>query len=111
MENVERFVIEPSIKLYGGIKVTADATFNTHTDNNEVHQTLKNFVLTTQVKRKFKVRNIECKENSKLEQILPEGTILIWGEDTGYIVPNYHMISAQTAMETFKVLSEVDNET
>jgi len=108
MENVERFVVGTSTKLFGGVRVHADTEFSTHNDNNEVHQTLKNYVLTTQVKRKFKVGNIECKENSKLEQTLPDGIILIWGEDTGYIVPNYTMITPKEAMETFKVLSEVD---
>ena len=108
MEQLERFVIQPSIKLFGGVKVTKDTEFDTHTDNNEIHQSLKNCVLTTRLKRKFKVGNIECNENSKLEQKLPEGIILIWGEDTGYIVPNYKMISAQEEEETFKVLKGVD---
>lgn len=86
--NNELFTVKPSLKQYYGRTVTKKMKFDEYTDDKEVHQTLKNLVFTTEVIKESEYNNIKTKEHSTLTQELPEGTILIWSETEGYIVPN-----------------------
>ena len=108
MENVQYYVVNPSTKLFGGIKVTKDTEFETYNDDQTVHQTMKDLVLTTEVKRESEYNGIKSKEESKLITEVPEGTVLIWGEDTGYIIPNYVMVRPEEAV---KVLENIEGMT
>ena len=51
MEKVEYFVVAPSTKLFGGIRVDKETEFETYNDDQTVHQILKDLVLTTEVKK------------------------------------------------------------
>ena len=84
----ELFTIAPSLKQYYGRTVTKDMEFDESTDDKSVHQTLKDLVLTTEIKRESEFQGIKSTEYSKLTQELPEGTILIWNEQQGYILPD-----------------------
>ena len=105
MENVQYYVVNPSTKLFGGIKVTKDTEFEVYNDDQTVHQTMKDLVLITEVTRESEYNNIKSKEESKLTTEVPEGTVLIWGEDTGYIIPNYVMVRPEEAV---KVLENIE---
>ena len=75
--NNELFIIAANLKQFYGRTVTKDMTFDETTENGKVHQTLKDLVLTTEVTDEQVTNNIVSKEESKLTQELPEGTVLI----------------------------------
>lgn len=49
--NNELFTVKPSLSQYYGRTVTKDMEFDEKTENGEIHQTLKDLVLTTEIKR------------------------------------------------------------
>ena len=104
MEKPEYFIVNPSTKLFGGIKVKKDTEFETYNDDKTVHQTLKNLVLTTEIKRENEYNGIKSKEESKMTTQLPENIVLIWGEQEGYMVPNYVMVKPSDVVKMFKKL-------
>lgn len=87
----ELFTVKPSLSQYYGRTVTKDMEFDETTDNGEIHQTLKDCVLTTEINRKWTQGKIENEIHSVQTEKLPEGTIIIWSELQGYIVPNVPM--------------------
>jgi hypothetical protein len=89
--NNELFTVKPSLSQYYGRTVYKDTEFDEKTENGEIHQTLKNCVLTTEINRKWKQGEIENELHSVQKEILPEGTVIIWSELQGYIVPNVPM--------------------
>lgn len=106
-EKVEYFVVNPSIKTFGGVKVTKETEFETYNDDKTVHQTMKDLVLTTELTKESEYNGIKMKEESKLETTVPEGTVLIWGEDTGYIIPNYHMVKVADAIKSLETVKDI----
>ena len=104
MERPEYFIVNPSTKLFGGIEVKKDTEFETYNDDKTVHQTLKNLVLTTEIKRENDYNGIKSTEESKMVTQLPEHIVLIWGEQEGYMVPNYVMVRPSEAVKMFKKL-------
>lgn len=89
--NNELFTIKPSLKQYYGRTVTKEMEFDETTENGEIHQTLKNCVLTTEINREWEQGNIKNTIHSVQTEELTEGTIIIWSESEGYIVPNVPM--------------------
>lgn len=102
MEKPEYFIVQPSVKLFGGVIVKKDTKFETYNDEETVHQTLKDLVLTTEITKESEFAGIKSKEESKMTTEVPEGTVLIWGEDTGYIIPNYHMVKVADAIKSLE---------
>ena len=84
----ELFIIRPNLKQYYGRTVTKEMEFDETTDDKRVHQMLKKLVLTTIVHDEQEYDGVKSIEDSKMVQELPEGTILIWNEKDGYIIPN-----------------------
>lgn len=111
MEKVEYFIVSPSTKLFGGIKVTKETEFkDVYNDDRTVKQSLKDLVLTTEILSKEREDYngaVKTLENSKLEQTLPEGLVLIYGEDTGYIIPPYKMTKVSEAIEALTKIEEI----
>jgi hypothetical protein len=89
--NNELFIVKPSLKQYYGRTVTKEMEFDEWTEDKTVHQILKDLVLTTEVKKESEFNGMKMTEDSKLTQTLPEGIVLIWREEEGYIIPNYPM--------------------
>lgn len=89
--NNELFTIKPSLKQYYGRTVTKEMEFDETTENGEIHQTLKKCVLTTEINREWEQGNIKNTIHSVQTEELPEGTVIIWSESEGYIVPNVPM--------------------
>lgn len=89
--NNELFIIRPSLKQYYGRTVTKDMTFDEKTENGEIHQTLKDLVLTTKTNKEWENNGIKNTLKSTQKEVLTEGTVLIWTETEGYIVPNMDM--------------------
>lgn len=91
MANNELFTVKPSLSQYYGRTVTKDMEFDESTENGEIHQTLKDCVLTTEINREWEQGGIKNTLKSVQTETLPEGTIIIWSELQGYIVPNVPM--------------------
>lgn len=103
----ELFTVKPSLSQYYGRTVTKDMGFDEKTDNGEIHQTLKNCVLTTEINREWEQGKIKNKIHSIQTEELPEGTIIIWSELQGYIVPNVPMYKLKDLEEEIKTIKEI----
>lgn len=104
--NNELFTVKPSLKQYYGRTVTKELKFDETTDNGEVHQTLENCVLTTEINREWEQGDIKNTFHSVQTEELPEGTILIWSELEGYIVPNVAMYKLSDLEDEIKAVKE-----
>lgn len=105
--NNELFTVKPSLNQYYGRTVTKDMEFDESTDNGEIHQTLKDCVLTTEISREWTEGSIKNTLKSVQTETLPEGTILIWSELQGYIVPNVPMYKLRDLEEEIREIKEI----
>lgn len=110
MEKNELFTIRPSLHQYYGRTVSKDMEFDESTDDKTVHQTLKNLVLTTEINRKSEYEGVVSREKSILTQELPEGTILIWNEQQGYIIPDRQVYKLKDLKEEIEQIEDIYKE-
>lgn len=110
MEKNELFTVAPNLHQYYGRTVTKEMEFDEYTDDKSVHQTLKNLVLTTEIKRESEFQGIKSTEYSKLTQELPEGTILIWNEQQGYILPDIKVYKLKDLKEEIAQIEDIYKE-
>ena len=108
----ELFTVKPSLSQYYGRTVTKETKFDETTENGEIHQTLENCVLTTEINRTWVQGGIKNTLKSIQTEELPEGTIIIWSELQGYIVPNVPMYKLRDLEDEIKAIKEIysDNE-
>ena len=109
-EKNELFTIKPSLHQYYGRTVTKDMEFDEYTDDKTIHQTLKDLVLVTDIKRESEYEGIRSIEESKLVQELPEGTVLIWNEQQGYIIPDREVYKLKDLKEEIAQVEEIYKE-
>lgn len=107
MEKHELFTIVPSLHQYYGRTVTKEMEFDESTDDKTVHQTLKDLVLTTEIKRESEYEGVKSIEYSKLTQELPEGIVLIWNEQQGYIIPDRRVYKLEDLESEIKKIKEI----
>ena len=105
--NNELFMQRPSLTQHYGRTVTKEMEFDETTDSKEVHQTLKDLVLTTEVNKEWEENGIKNVLKSYQEEHLKEGTILIWSEEFGYIVPNVPMYKLKDLEEEIGQYKEI----
>lgn len=105
--NNELFIIKPSLRQHYGRTVTKDMKFDEYTENKEVHQTLDNLLLTTEINKNSNYNGVKSTEHSILTQELPEGTILLWNELQGYIIPNVAVYKLNDLEEEIKEVKEI----
>lgn len=105
--NNELFTVRPSLTQYYGRTVTKDMEFDEKTENGEVHQILKNCVLTTEINREWTQGEIKNTLHSVQTEELPEGTVIIWTELEGYIVPNVQMYKLRELENEIKEVKEI----
>lgn len=105
--NNELFTVKPSLNQYYGRTVTKEMEFDETTENGEIHQTLKDCVLTTEINREWEQGEIKNTLHSVQTETLPEGAILIWNEIQGYIVPNIAMYKLKDLEEEISCIKEV----
>jgi hypothetical protein len=105
--NNELFTVKPSLSQYYGRTVTKEMKFDERTENGEIHQTLENCVLTTEINREWTQDKIKNTIHSVQTEELPEGTIIIWSELQGYIVPNVPMYKLKDLEEEIKAIKEI----
>ncbi len=107
MKENELFTIKPSLRQYYGRTVTKDMKFDEFTEDKTIHQTLENLVLTTVISKASEYNGVKSTEESKLTQELPEGTILIWSEEMGYILPDREVYKLKDLKEEIKEIEEI----
>lgn len=105
--NNELFTVKPSLTQYYGRTVTKDMVFDEQTENGEIRQTLKNCVLTTVINKEWTHGDIKNKIHSEQTEELPEGTVIIWSETEGYIVPNVPMYKLKDLEAEIKDIKEI----
>lgn len=107
MKNNELFTIKPSLKQYYGRTVTKETEFDEKNEDGTVHQTVKNLVFTTIIDKETEFDDIKSKEHSELVQEIPEGTILIWNEKDGYIIPNVPVYKLKNLEEEIEEIKRI----
>lgn len=103
----ELFIIKPSLKQYYGRTIKKKMEFDEYTEDKTVHQTLKNLVLTTEINKETEFNGIKSIEKSVLSQELPEGTILIWNEQLGYIIPDRQVYKMNELKEEITQIEQI----
>ena len=106
----ELFTIKPSLRQYYGRTVTKDLEFDEYNDDKTIHQTLKDLVLITEINKETEYNGIRSIEKSTLIQELPEGTILIWEEIAGYIIPDREVYKLKDLKEEIAQIEEIYKE-
>lgn len=107
MKNNELFTVKPDLSQHYGRTVTRDMTFDERTENGEIHQTLKDLVLTTEINREWEQGGIKNEIHSVQKETLPEDTVIIWSELYGYIVPNVPMYKLKDLEEEVKAIKDI----
>lgn len=116
MENekkLEYYIVKPVLKQYYGIKVDKDTTFDEETEDKSVKQHFENLTLTTTITKKIKSSEeypYDVKEKSKTIVTMPEGTILIWTNEDGFILPQYEMTNLSGLEEDIKDIKNIYKE-
>ncbi len=105
--NNELFTVKPSLNQYYGVTVHKDTELDEWTDSKEIHQTLKDCVLTTEISKKWTVGKIENEIHSTQTEKLPDGTVIIWSELEGYIVPNVPMYKLKDLEEEIAQIKDI----
>jgi hypothetical protein len=106
----ELFTIKPSLRQYYGRTVTKEMEFDEFTDDKTIHQTLKDLILTTEINRESEFNGVKSTEKSILTQELPEGTILIWNEIEGYILPDREVYKLKDLKQEINEIEEIYKE-
>lgn len=111
-KRVEYYTIKPNLKQIYGIKVNKDTIFDEKTENGTIRQHFENLTLTTRIKKKYKanVNNpYEFTEKSEIKIKVPEGSILIWSEEEGFILPQYQMCELSDIEKEIKDIKDIYN--
>ena len=106
----ELFTIVPNLHQYYGRTVTKEMEFDEYTEDKTVHQTLKNLLLTTEVNKESEYEGVKSTEHSKLTQELPEGTVLIWNEIQGYVIPDRQVYKLKDLKKEIKQIEDIYKE-
>lgn len=110
MEKVEYYTIMPNLKQFYGKKVFKDTIFDEKTEDGVVNQHFENLTLTTKILREAEAdenRPYGVKEESTITVTVPEGTILIWDEHEGFIVPQTMMTTLDELKEEINQIGEI----
>lgn len=110
MEKVEYYTLRPNLKQIYGKKVTKETEFEDQTEDGTVKQTFKDLTLTTTIKKELEQGGFKIEEESTMKVTVPEGTILIWNEQEGFIVPQYQMCTLEELKEEIKDIEEIYKE-
>lgn len=109
MEKIEYYTLKPNLKQIYGKKVNKDTVFTDKTEDGTVEQEFKDLTLTTRIKKENTVGEYEISEESTMTVKVPEGTILIWNEQEGFIVPQYQMCTLDELKEEINDMQEIYN--
>lgn len=106
-EKIEYYTVRPNLKQIYGKKVTKDTEFTERTEDGTVEQTFKDLTLTTVIKREAEQGDFKFVEESTVKVTVPDGTILIWSEQEGFIVPQYQMTTLDDLKKEIEGIQEI----
>lgn len=109
MAKLEYYVYQPSLKQIYGKKVDKNTEFTEKTDNGKVKQEFKDLTLTTHVKNKSKQGNFQIEEDSTMKIKVPEGTVLLWDENQGFVIPQYVPTTLEDLKKEIEDIQEIYN--
>lgn len=109
-EKIEYYTLKPNLKQIYGKKVTKDTVFTEKTEDGRVTQEFKDLTLTTRIKNEMEQGGFKIVEESTMTVTMPEGTVLIWNEQEGFIVPQYQMCTLEELEEQIKDIKGIYNE-
>lgn len=112
MEKLEYFTIMPNLKQFYGKTVTKDTIFDEKTEDGTVEQHFENLTLTTKIKKEVEMNDDNpygVKEETTITITVPEGTILIWDENEGFIVPKTIMTTLDELKEEIDSIDDIYN--
>ena len=109
MSKLEYYVYQPSLKQIYGKKVDKNTEFTEKTESGRVTQTFKNLTLTTHVKSKSKQGKFQIEEDSTMKIKVPEGTILLWDENNGFVIPQYVPTTLEDLKKDIEDIQEIYN--
>jgi hypothetical protein len=112
MEKLEYFTIMPNLKQFYGKTVTKDTIFDEKTEDGTVEQHFENLTLTTKIKKETEKNDDNpygVKEETTITITVPEGTILIWDENEGFIVPKTIMTTLDALKEEIDSIDDIYN--
>lgn len=115
---LEKRVIYPNVQFYGAYVHNGNDIFlcndieETEDSKIEIENYIKNNILYTNLKRKYKtVKGREITEEIKQTVSVKKDEVLVYIPDTGFVVPEYNMITIPEAIEIYKLLiNEGDKE-
>ncbi len=105
-EKIEYYTLRPNLKQMYGKKVNKDTVFTEKTEDGTVEQEFKDLTLTTRIKTENEQGGFKIVEESTITVTVPEGTILIWSEKEGFIVPQYQMCTLE---ELKQEIEDIEN--
>ena len=110
MEKIEYYTLRPNLKQIYGKKVDKNTKFTEKTEDGTVEQEFKDLTLITRIKKEMEQGGFKIVEESTMTVTVPEGTVLIWSEQEGFIVPQYQMCTLEELKEEIKDIEAVYNE-
>lgn len=105
---VESFVMKPYLQPFLGVTVTKDTDIDDITEDGTTHQIIKGTTFITETTKETEKDNVKIKEESKLTVEVPEGTVLVYQPNQGYILPDIPFTTLDAVREDLGLL--VDNE-
>lgn len=105
---MEKFIIQPSIKVFVGLTVKRDSVIDFK--NDVVEQHLKDLVLTTKINKESDYNGLKTNEESIIKTELKEGVRLIMSEEEGYVISPYKMATIDEAIEQLNEIQEIYKE-
>jgi len=109
MSKLEYYTIKPNLKQIYGKKVTKETEFTEQTEDGRVHQTFKDLTLTTEIKSEVDNGTFKITEESKITVTMPEGTILVWDEGEGFIIPHCEVYTLEELKQEIEDIKEIYN--
>ena len=110
MGKIEYYTLRPNLKQIYGKKVDETTEFVEKTEDGTVNQTFKDLTLTTVIKKNDTAGEFEVNEESTISVKVPKGTILIWNEHEGFVIPQYQMCTLEELKREIEEISNIYND-
>lgn len=116
MSNIERYIIKPSLQLYGVYEVTGNQKeeINNEFEKDEKGNSLKiiqkidGLKLMTKTILKVKLPNDrKYQEKKEIEEELEKGQKLVYIKNRGFVIPEMTICKIDEALSDIEVLKEV----
>lgn len=119
LKKLEKFVITPNVRFYGGFKYDGEDIFlcddkiDEENYKIEIKQIIKNNVLITDGSKEYKTnKDKKVKETWHQEVEIDKGQLLVYVEEIGFTISEYKMVTIEEAQNIYDLLKgEKDDST